>query len=85
MYVIMILFIASNHLRQLSRVRSNAMAIGACAAVLAVRPQLGDLQRMWHECIMYHDISKHGLAASRIIRRTLSTQGRRDPSDPTWW
>lgn len=52
MYVIMILFIASNHLRQLSRVRSNAIAIGGlcrCAGRSAPTGRsAADVARMYH-------------------------------------
>ena len=41
-------------------------------AVLALPPQLGDLQRLWHECIMYHDISDTAWLGPRVVRRKIT-------------
>ena len=56
MYVGTILLVAWNYLRQLT-LGPMLCRTKLLGAVLAPPPQLGDLQRLWHECIMYHDIS----------------------------
>ena len=72
MYVGMILLVAWNYLRQLTHALSNKLL----GAVLALPPQLGDLQRLWHECIMYHDITD----TAGLARGSLGEQSQTEPS-----